>query len=105
MEPCLIGDYTALSELFYFLVHRCLEFFKGLFVFVAFAFRHLEHIEPYSLAERTALSHCYKVSNRYIPRKATHHSLAVSIEFQSDDVTKMILLKLWNFFTCSEQPT
>ena len=27
-----------------------------------------------------------------------------SIEFRSDDVTKMILLKLWDIFNCSEQP-
>ena len=26
------------------------------------------------------------------------------IEFQSDDVTKMIFLKLWVLFDCSEQP-
>ena len=26
------------------------------------------------------------------------------IEFRSDDVTKMILLKLWDFFNCLEQP-
>ena len=25
------------------------------------------------------------------------------IEFRSDDVTKIILLKLWDFFNCSEQ--
>ena len=25
------------------------------------------------------------------------------IEFQIDDITKMILLKLWDFFNCSEQ--
>ena len=28
----------------------------------------------------------------------------VQIEFQSDDVTKMIFLKLWVSFDCSEQP-
>ena len=27
-----------------------------------------------------------------------------SIEFQSDDITKMIFLKLWVLFNCSEQP-
>ena len=27
-----------------------------------------------------------------------------SIEFQSDDITKMIFLKLWVLFDCSEQP-
>ena len=26
------------------------------------------------------------------------------IEFRSDDVTKIILLKLWDLFNCSEQP-
>ena len=27
------------------------------------------------------------------------------MEFHSDDVTKMIFLKLWVLFNCSEQPT
>ena len=31
-------------------------------------------------------------------------SLSSSIEFRSDDVIKMILLKLWDFFNCLEQP-
>ena len=33
--------------------------------------------------------------------KGVRHS---SIEFQSDDVTKLIFLKLWVLFNCSEQP-
>ena len=48
----------------------------------------------------------YAGAKREIFWRATGQSnLADRIEFQSDDVTKMIFLKLWVLFNCSEQPT
>ena len=42
--------------------------------------------------------HCSQLTHLNIFDKLKPPLVATTIEFQSDDVTKMILLKLWGFF-------
>ena len=75
---------------------------------VEFTFRPKTRIPQFTEEVSTFCFVCmcmrFKLLQSEIHKNISCQRFRFAIEFQSDDVTKMIFLKLWVLFNCSEQP-